>query len=217
MPSERLPNPDQPLILAVSFYYPPAPQPQGGQAEQLLASAGLPVLLLRGRDPDQAPLSPPDNGGLLVPQAEVLVSLGPGPGRWQRWRARLTGGKGEEQPGWERRAAPAALRYVRLSGLAPRVLLSFGPPACGHLAGRTLAKELGLPWAALCTPSSREPRGVAKANLLLFSDSEAAERFQKSHQDPAPQRLRVLPQDPKQAGATLRDYLLELMLVDAGA
>ncbi len=211
MPPERLPHPDQPLLLAVSFYYPPAPQPQGEQVERLLAAIGLPVLLLRGRDPDQKPLSPPRNGGLLTPEAEVLVSLGPGPGRWQRWRARLTGGKGEEQPGWERLAAPAALRYVRLSGLEPRAVLSFGPPACGHLAGRDLAGALGLPWTALCTPSSREPQGVAGADLLLFIDSAEAERFQETRQDRPPQTLQILPPDPERAGAALRDCLLELM------
>jgi hypothetical protein len=198
MPLEGHPAAEEPLLLAVSFYFPPAPQASGLRAQELLAGCGLPGVLLRGYQPGAALLPVVPAQMPYVPLAELLVAREHQLGK-RRFRAWL--GWVRSEPGtwreWVELASRACLRHLALSGRRPQVVVSFGPPTASHQAGGSLAESLGLPWVAVCGPGEETEQAevLAGASLLLLDGPSLTQL-----PGLAASQAHILPPGPKAAG-----------------
>jgi hypothetical protein len=187
------------------------------QVHRLLAAAGLPVVLLRGHDPATA-LDPTTAAGrCFTPLSEVLVPYHRGKGlrqrqsHWLRKGFPVWGRRPDAWRAWVRPAVKACLRYLKLSALKPRVLVSFAFPWSDHLVGRALADSLNLPWVAHFSdlwsdwPLRGDDRWSAafnrrleaqvleSADLALFPTKGMAEVYMRKHPTSWRQKARVLP------------------------
>ncbi|MCB2227464.1 MAG: glycosyltransferase [Desulfarculaceae bacterium] len=221
-----LPLDQGPLVLAVSFHYPPAPEPRAVQVHRLLAAARLPVMLLRGHDVITDPDASVAVGRGFTPLAEVLLRYDRGRGllrrqnRWLRRGLPVWGRTPDAWRSWARPATQAALRHLRLSGIQPEVVVSFAFPWSDHLVGQALARELNLPWVAHFSDlwsdwpfrgddrwsaqynRRLEERIVAGADLCLFPTGGMAEVFMRKYPEAWRGKARVLPHlyDPEAFG-----------------
>ena len=139
-------------ILAVSFHYPPAPEPRAVQVSRLLGHLAWPTRLVRGTAlaVDSSITPPPAQSGVIP--LEVPFSLSPWRWRtqrlWRRLRLPWWGRNPDRYRPWARPALAAALALAQEADFKPQVVVTFGTPWTDHLVGLALKKRLGLPWVA---------------------------------------------------------------------
>jgi len=207
----------EPPILAVSFLLPPTPSAQSIQIGRLLAALDRPMVVLKGEDPAMGQ-DPTLNFTPLHPQTTVLnVPYAISDLRrrfcfhWQRLGLPFLWNNPDRFRVWIKPALKALAEYLKISGLAPRIIVTFGQPWSDHLAGLELKRRLGLPWVAhfsdpwadadlfpgdrlsLRWNKVRERRVMEKADMLIFVSPETVERVLAPYPARVRAKARVLP------------------------
>lgn len=208
-------------ILAISLAYPPLAYPRSIQVARLLKHTDAKTALFCADEADaRLDLTiEPDAEKLLQSCLRIPVVTRSGDKLLNRFSYRFYGSL------WKRRnLTPDAYRrwgkdvlgstqtYLRTSGFAPDVIVTFAQPFTDHLIGLELKKGLGLPWLAhFSDPWTDNPfsnfdaktltanlaleRSVAeRADILAFTSTETVDLFYEKYSTDLRKRAVVLPQ-----------------------